>query len=164
MGNPARLQGTAWHKEFLKKKENDPRRHRARCLYYCEDNQCGQRFTKCSGSAHCALYKDGYIEAETRVQRENKEKKVSWKAVSPQIPIPELIQLNDTVILKDMGDGETFQITLNREESEAPELQKRCLGKYVGDRVSVNEYTYIIIQLRKTNGDVYYSHKKGQKK
>ena len=31
-----RLPDTPWHVGFVKKEEDDPRRHKARCIYYAE--------------------------------------------------------------------------------------------------------------------------------
>ena len=52
-----RLPDTPWHVGYAKKQENDPRRHKARCIHY-RDGQCGWKANysgKCIGSSHCML-------------------------------------------------------------------------------------------------------------
>lgn len=48
------LPDTPWHIGYAKKQEDDPRRHKTRCLHYkkgiCE--------TRCIGSSHCTLYEE----------------------------------------------------------------------------------------------------------
>lgn len=51
------LPDTPWHVGFAKKKEDDPRRHKARCRYY-EEGKCMRYNMKCCGSAHCKEYKE----------------------------------------------------------------------------------------------------------
>lgn len=151
--NLARLEGISWHKEFLHKKEDDPRRHKYRCIYYRVDGSCRYRLDQCTGSSHCTHYKDAIIEAEKKAY---KEKKISWQALSSATIVQNLVQIKDTVELQDTKNGERFQITLEN-LTEAPELHNVCLGKAIDDRVSVNEFTYQIIQIKKTNGSVYTS-------
>ena len=40
-----RLPDTPWHVGYAKKQEDDPRRHKARCIHYC-DGQCGWKANK----------------------------------------------------------------------------------------------------------------------
>ena len=51
------LTGTPWHVGKITKKEDDPRRHRSRCLHYNKLNgQCSRILLRCPGSAHCSEY------------------------------------------------------------------------------------------------------------
>ena len=55
-----RLPDTPWHVGYAKKQENDPRRHKARCIHY-RDGQCGWKANysgKCIGSSHCMEYSE----------------------------------------------------------------------------------------------------------
>ena len=55
-----RLPDTPWHVGYAKKQEDDPRRHKARCIHYC-DGQCGWKANysgKCIGSSHCMDYSE----------------------------------------------------------------------------------------------------------
>lgn len=54
------MTGTPWHVETLKMSEDDERRHKSRCIYYCKSNKnCNRRRNfKCPGSAHCNYYKE----------------------------------------------------------------------------------------------------------
>lgn len=59
MSKLSRMQGTPWHIEHMRRKEGDPRRHRANFVhYYKKHNYCLVRNTDCMGSAHCMEYKD----------------------------------------------------------------------------------------------------------
>lgn len=54
-----KLQGFRNHTERLSKDPNEPRRHRARCIYYHKDDKrCGFRTSGCPGSARCSMYKE----------------------------------------------------------------------------------------------------------
>lgn len=55
--NLSKMSGTPWHIGFLKKDEDDTRRHKARCAYY-EKGHCSTRFSGCIGSAHCSQYRE----------------------------------------------------------------------------------------------------------
>ncbi len=53
-----KLPDTPWHVGYAKKKENDPRRHKARCIHY-RDGKCGWKANysgRCIGSSHCMDY------------------------------------------------------------------------------------------------------------
>lgn len=55
-----RLPDTPWHVGYAKKQEDDPRRHKARCIHY-RDGQCGWKANysgKCIGSSHCMDYSE----------------------------------------------------------------------------------------------------------
>ena len=53
---------TPWHKEFVFKDEDDPRRHKARCVYKIENRcncpKCQSYMFECAGSAHCKYYRE----------------------------------------------------------------------------------------------------------
>ena len=50
-----RLPDTPWHIGYAKKKDNDPRRHKSRCIHL-EEGICHARGIRCPGSAHCTSY------------------------------------------------------------------------------------------------------------
>lgn len=52
-----KLPDTPWHVGFAKKEEEDPRRHRARCVHY-NAGDCKHIGGKCRGSAHCKHYSE----------------------------------------------------------------------------------------------------------
>ena len=57
------IQGTPWHKEYLKKDEFDPKRHKARCYYYerkykDKESYCRLLGTRCGSSSFCENYKE----------------------------------------------------------------------------------------------------------
>lgn len=157
--SPAKLQGTPWHKEYIKKQENDPKRHKKWCIHYREDNYCGLG-GKCSGSSHCLNYKNERLEAEKRKYKANK---LPWQAQSTAHHLPNLVQVTDTVVLRDTVSNESFEITLPSDMTNVPTLYPLCLGKNIGDFLSLNEFTYQILQIRKSDGSAYTSpdyHKK----
>ena len=53
---------TPWHKEFVFKEDDDPRRHKSRCAYIEGDNcghpKCRAYMFECAGSAHCKYYRE----------------------------------------------------------------------------------------------------------
>ena len=57
-----RLPDTPWHLGYAKKDEDDPRRHKARCIHYkVEICNCTRSYyyqEKCGGSSHCAVYSE----------------------------------------------------------------------------------------------------------
>ena len=65
-----RLTGTTWHVEKATRKDDDPKRHKSRCVYYRKsDSYCIQLVGKCGGSAHCKYY----IEEERSLKLEENE-------------------------------------------------------------------------------------------
>ena len=63
-----RLPDTPWHVGFVKKEEDDPRRHKARCVYYvkgiCHQGKMGCYLRKCPGSSHCQYYAESEVMAK----------------------------------------------------------------------------------------------------
>lgn len=55
-----RLPDTPWHLGYAKKKENDPRRHKSRCIHLknsiCHCGSSGAYKLNCPGSSHCKFY------------------------------------------------------------------------------------------------------------
>ncbi|TCT14592.1 hypothetical protein EDC18_10573 [Natranaerovirga pectinivora] len=62
--NNKKLPDTPWHIGYAVKEEDDPRRHRARCVYYdnsnkkCITHKSRYFMVKCGGSAHCNYYSE----------------------------------------------------------------------------------------------------------
>lgn len=62
----SKMPDTPWHMGYPKKQEEDPRRHKSRCVFYkkgtcsCVKSDCFA--IKCFGSSHCTCY------AETKYQ------------------------------------------------------------------------------------------------
>ena len=58
------LPDTPWHVGFIKKDEDDPRRHKARCIHICEgicnSSRSNYYQEKCGGSSHCIEYSETY--------------------------------------------------------------------------------------------------------
>ena len=56
------LPDTPWHVGYAKKDEDDPKRHRSRCIYNfdgtCHCGKAGCYKFKCGGSAHCLFYEE----------------------------------------------------------------------------------------------------------
>lgn len=70
-----KLPDTPWHVGYTKKEEDDPRRHKARCIHIgdkiCKCGKSGSYMTKCAGSAHCHYYCETLSEWN-RFSEENK--------------------------------------------------------------------------------------------
>lgn len=82
-----RLPDTPWHVGYAKKDEDDPRRHKARCIHYrkgiCMSTRSNYSHEKCGGSSHCSDYSESYKDYEKlleskktvdEIARENREK------------------------------------------------------------------------------------------
>ena len=55
-----RLPDTPWHVGYTKKEDSDPRRHKARCVYF-KDGKCTCRYNRCyalqcAGSAQFSTF------------------------------------------------------------------------------------------------------------
>lgn len=65
------LPDTAWNIRCLKKAEDDPRRHKSRCIYY-ENGKCVNVYEiYCNGSAHCRHYA---VATEGRSKEDERER------------------------------------------------------------------------------------------
>ncbi len=60
-----RLPDTPWHIGYIKKDEEDPRRHKKRCVFN-ENNHCKNSHLngECYGSSHCKYYAEDWETAE----------------------------------------------------------------------------------------------------
>lgn len=64
-----RLPDTPWHIGYVTKDEDDPRRHKARCVYN-DGRKCRNVYMlECCGSAHCRFYAE--TEEDARKYRED---------------------------------------------------------------------------------------------
>lgn len=58
------LPDTPWHVGYTKKAEDDPRRHKARCIHYadgeCYSSRSNYYQKTCGGSSHCGEYSETY--------------------------------------------------------------------------------------------------------
>lgn len=73
MDDSKRLPDTPWHMGYVKKDEDDPRRHKARCIHYSGGN-CWRNnifVIRCVGSSHCEDYSESYEEYR-KIQEERK--------------------------------------------------------------------------------------------
>ena len=78
--NQRTIQGTPWHMGFGdRKKEDDPRRHKVRCVYFRHydaesdmENYCLKSHKYCKGSAHCTKYSES-LKINTAGTIENKD-------------------------------------------------------------------------------------------
>lgn len=59
-----RLPDTPWHIGYVKKDENDPRRHKARCVYNDGDKCKNPYMLRCVSSSHCKYYAEDWETAE----------------------------------------------------------------------------------------------------
>ena len=84
--NKSRLPDTPWHIGYAYKDENDPRRHKARCIHL--DNKsgtCDMRLVRCYGSSHCKYYAESveqwieYLEA-MKTEEEKAEEAAEFRA------------------------------------------------------------------------------------
>ena len=87
MGISEHMTGSPWHVEKFTRQENDPRRHRSRCIYYnSASKHCSYRCGQCAGTAHCPKYKEAEI--TTPLPEKQQEQKLSVEFVGVKdIPI-----------------------------------------------------------------------------
>lgn len=73
------LPDTPWKMGFVKKDENDPRKHKSRCVYYidrqyfCGSSSCYMQ--KCIGSSHCKFYN---IKTKEEAEEDESQKKIEF--------------------------------------------------------------------------------------
>lgn len=85
----SKLPDTPWHVGFVYKDENDPRRHKARCIHLqkriCKCGLSGCYLANCIGSAHCKYYAEGhsqwkkYLE-EMKTEEEKADELADYRA------------------------------------------------------------------------------------
>lgn len=67
-----KLPDTPWHIGYTKKAENDPRRHKARCIHYkngkCNSSQSNYYQENCGGSSHCEEYAESDEDYQQNLQ------------------------------------------------------------------------------------------------
>ena len=63
-----KLPDTPWHVGYTKKEEDDPRRHKSRCIYkqrnICHQGKSSAYMLRCPGSSHCKFYAESEAMAE----------------------------------------------------------------------------------------------------
>lgn len=68
-----KLPDTAWHIGYTKKEDEDPRRHKSRCIYkqesICHNGKSGAYLLRCPGSSHCIFYAENKKMAEKVYQK-----------------------------------------------------------------------------------------------
>lgn len=78
--NKKMLPDTPWHVGYTKKQEDDPRRHKSRCIYLfngrCTCGQCAAYTLKCPGSSHCSYYAESF--------KQDDEKKKSQQTIEEE--------------------------------------------------------------------------------
>ncbi|MBO4439206.1 MAG: hypothetical protein J5798_07635 [Spirochaetaceae bacterium] len=58
-----KLPDTSWHIGYVKKDENDPRRHKSRCIYNNGKHCSNSHMLYCQSSAHCRYYAETWTAA-----------------------------------------------------------------------------------------------------
>lgn len=144
------LQGTSWHIEFVRKAENDPKRHRNRCSHYKTDKTC-PIYGMCIGSSHCSFYRDIALEKE---RKRSKDREKTWKVSASHQLFPDLVQLEDNIILYSLDEDENIVVKIKDKTENMPEIQYECLGRKLGDYFSFAKFLYQIISIEKPNGRI----------
>lgn len=137
------MTGTPWHIEYLRKAENDDRRHKARCIRY-RGGYCSYYSSRCKGSSHCRYYKEI-----------NSTPLIKINKIQPLLNA-KTIGLNSKVQLYDLSNKEHINVTLvegNGDLSKASDfkisidsaLAQKLVGCKVGSNVEVNGFRYRII-------------------
>ncbi len=64
----AKLPDTPWHVGYVKKDENDPRRHKSRCVYNDGNNCTNPYMLYCTSSSHCRFYTESWRKAKKYIK------------------------------------------------------------------------------------------------
>ncbi len=173
-----RLPDTPWHIGYTKKDDNDPRRHKSRCVYYqygnctCKELR-GYYGKRCPGSAHCKYYatKEAEIDlersrAETIQDIEQRikphtEERTGWTIKSKGNPKVKQASYNNQrkkYILFDLDDKERVEyIIVARDEktdsshgviSADSPVGKALVSRKAGDEVKIYLQSGIILNYK----------------
>jgi len=142
--NHGKLPDTPWHIGYAKMAEGDTKRHKARCIYYDNQNKycitakspcCG---TTCGGSAHCGVYSEKKAEIVTEkviLKPKTENKRRFEKSCASKGDIVEIKCVEDNCIKK-------YQILDNYIE-----MQQLYIGKNVGYRFLLKGKAYVITKI-----------------
>ena len=153
-----KLPDSPWHIGYTKKKENDPRRHKARCIYYdnktkicisAKSSYCG---VKCGGSAHCGAYRETPEQPIKQISPPIKGIYSSGKKgkinASSRNEEKRFIAFNDIVTIRNLKTGEEKRYRIiSGMGKKPPEITSICLGKQNGYCFSWKNENYIIIKI-----------------
>lgn len=113
MSKLSQFQGTPYHKEFIHRSANDPRRHSHRCIYFSKTNKhCSKIVGICTGSAHCKYYK----EKESNSSSDNPLKHIStFTSSCTSKPTPDTMNYEIGMTVKSVkyGIGKITNICVN---------------------------------------------------
>ena len=91
MGKSKYMTGTPWHVEKFTRQEDDPRRHRSRCIHYDSDSKhCSYRCGQCVGSAHCSHYKEKVVATVNPTPQEKPTVSMEFAGVK-EIPMSQVV-------------------------------------------------------------------------
>ena len=93
-----KLPDTPWHVGFAKKQEDDPRRHKARCIHLRYDKSCGF-MSKCIGSSHCDYYAETY--EQDKLNRANKRTNEQESAIRGNEYKTKMIEKINSLLITD---------------------------------------------------------------
>lgn len=115
-GRIGKLPDVPWHIGYTKKAENDPRRHKSRCIHYkcgtCTSICTAYCNMHCPGSAHCNAYKEAAPQFKESLKGEINRKKTQVKSL-----------------------GNMFECSHDKAEQQKPRTSLRC-----GDSVHSKAY------------------------
>ena len=143
-----RLPDSPWHIGYTKKKENDPRRHKARCFYY--DNSTGNcasgksRYCgiRCGGSAHCEAYR------ETPPKRESHNNTPIKGTYSKGKQKKTEVFMGDIITIRSLTTGKESRFRIIPGTGKvSPEITRLCLGKKRGYRFPFRDDEYEIVKI-----------------
>ena len=145
---------TPLHVGFAYKDEDDPRRHKSRCIYYDKNTKycttarssyCG---AKCGGSAQCMAYAEK--RTEEVIKSENEFKK-SFRVARGQTTQNQnkSVTLGDSVAIKNVFTGKVQTYIMTEILGKPTGLTSLCLGHEVGYEFWYDNATQQIVSLKK---------------
>ena len=155
-----RLPDTPWHIGYAKKDEEDPRRHKSRCIFYRKDKtcKCGKSpyyMFNCGGSAHCRYYKENEEQNSEKVEQDAKLKKQIKRAERAA----KSNKNSDQVIKKTSKKWSVDKIVVVKSGDNCPSCGK---PNQLNSRIKIIDDTgcSYVIQVKKCEcGDIYLTDK-----
>lgn len=135
-----KMSDTQWHIGYAKKKDDDPRRHKARCVYYhkmdgickMKTNTCSGK--KCPGSSHCKFYSEEQSKSESLISSKddsNSGTTLQTKTVSRNSRLMD--KLSDAVSFEGIKELSVDEIRATEKYRQWKPIQaeiKACISYY----------------------------------
>lgn len=149
-----RLKGSPWHLEYAyaRREENEPRRHKKRCKYYLNNNECayeGQYL--CCGSSRCDVYVEKGPRPTNTKERQRYEVRLlkEEKKLAPGSIIKVREGHNNEVVYFHIVNKKDEDFIKNKICANSP-LALAVAEAEIGDTIQVNDHAkYKVLEIIK---------------